>query len=630
MPRPLRLRRLSTKFLLLAVPVILAAGLLFFVLLVVAKSRDLQRLNLTVAGQQAERAAELLSYPLWNVDSAALRGILEQLVAPANVICVRLHGELGSDPAGHAGDCDALPAGLDRIERPILHRTDGGLQPIGLVEFHIDSSVERQVLLEALWPLVYLLLVLVAVLTLCVLLAFRWTILTPLARVATSIRAYRARGERQAVDWDSADELGEFIREFNDGLRRQELAERGLQEQLNFQMALRNTLPTPFAFVDRGRRVFHANPAFHHELGLDPDTPVPDLGRLLPDADWESLGQLAAGGIHSQELGPAAGPLAGRTFLLSGSPYLGPDGGIDGYVLVLQDISARIANERALRRAMADTERALADLQRAQHSLVQSEKLASLGSLVAGIAHELNTPIGNSLTVATALGERVRTLQHEFADGALRRSMLAEFIGEAGEACDILHRALLSAAEQVQKFKQVAVDQASSKRRRFDLRSTVDEVLSTVRPQLRRTRHRLEVDIAPGIELDSYPGPLGQVIVNCFTNALLHGFDGIESGVLRIAAERPDDRRVRLTIGDSGRGIPREHLARVFDPFFTTRMGHGGSGLGLNLVYTIVTGLLGGQVDLQSTPGHGTRVVVDIPLSAPLDAHVAPEPVHVT
>lgn len=630
MHRPLRLRRLSTKFLLLAVPVIVITALLFFVVLMMAKSRDLQRLNLALAGQQAERAAELLSHPLWNVDSAALRTMLGQLALPATVHCVRLHGELGPDPASHAGTCNPPPTGLERIERPVLHRRGAEAQPIGTVEFHVDTRVAPAVLLDALRPLVYLLMVLVAVLTLCVLLAFRWTILTPLGRVATSIRLYRAHGERQPVDWDSVDELGEFIREFNDGLRRQELAERGLQEQLNFQVALRNTLPTPFAFVDRSLRVFDANPAFHQEFGIDPEDRQTTLRALLPDADWHALETLAPGGIHRQELDPTAGALAGRTFLLSASPYPGPEGGIDGYVLVLQDITARIASERALRRAMVDTERALADLQRAQHSLVQSEKLASLGSLVAGIAHEINTPLGNSLTVATALGERVQALQRDFADGALRRSVLADFIDEAAEACDILHRALVAAADQVQKFKQVAVDQASSKRRRFDLRDTVDQVLSTLRPQLRRTRHRLEVDIAAGIELDSYPGPLGQVIVNCFNNALVHGFDGVDSGVLQVSASQPDDRRVRLTIGDSGRGIPREHLPRVFDPFFTTRMGHGGSGLGLNLVYTIVTGLLGGQVDLQSTPGRGTRVVVDIPLSAPLDAHAVSEPVHVT
>jgi signal transduction histidine kinase len=630
MPQPPRIRRLSTKFLLLAVPVIVAAALLFFAVLVAAKSRDLQRQNLALAERQAERAAELLGYPLWNVDGAAIRAILAQLAQPERVHCVRLHSELGIEHGRHAGQCVVLPASLDRVEQPVQYLSDGLLQPLGRIEFHVDTTVEPAVLIDALVPLVYLLAVLVAALTLCVLLAFRWTILTPLDRVATSIRAYRQRGDRLPVDWDSADELGEFIHEFNDGLRRQEHAERGLQEQLNYQMALRNTLPTPFAFVDRSLQVFDANPVFHQELRLAAGEHPPALSSLLPDVDWAALGQLTAGGIHSQELSASSGPLAGRTFLLAASPYLNPEGGIHGYVLVLQDISARIANERALRRAVAETERALADLQRAQHSLVQSEKLASLGSLVAGIAHEINTPIGNSLTVATALGERVHALQREFAEGGLRRSMLAEFIDEADEACQILHRALVAAAEQIQKFKQVAVDQASSKRRRFDLRETIDEVVSTLRPQLRRTRHRLEITVPCGIELDSYPGPLGQVIVNCFNNALLHGFDGVDCGILSIGAEQPRAGRVRLTIGDSGRGIAQEHLDRVFDPFFTTRMGHGGSGLGLNLVYTIVTGLLGGQVDLQSAPDHGTRVVVDIPLSAPQDAHAVPEPVHVT
>ena len=478
-------------------------------------------------------------------------------------------------------------------------------------------------------PLVYLLLILVAVLTACVLLAFRWTILTPLERVARSIRAYRRSGERSAVDWHSHDELGEFIREYNEGLRRQELAERGLQEQLNFQMALRNTLPTPFAFVDRDWQVFDANPAFHRLFGLDPGQRTVSLPGLLPGIDRATVARLPEGGVHEAELTPPGGPLAGHTFLIGASPYLGPDGSVRGYVLVLQDISARIRNEHALREAMASTENAMGELQRTQHSLVQAEKLASLGSLVAGIAHEINTPVGNSITIATALAERVQALQKAFDAGELRRSLMTSFLQDAGDACQILHRALLSAVEQIQKFKQVAVDQASSQRRRFDLLAVTEDVLSTLRPQLKRTRHRLELAIPSGIELDSFPGPLGQVITNCFTNALVHGFDGIESGTLTISAEARGGDRVVLAITDSGRGIQAEHLGRIFDPFFTTRMGKGGSGLGMNLVYTIVTGLLGGRVELHSEPGRGTRVMIDIPLSAPQDAHATPEAVHV-
>ncbi len=629
MPGLPRLRRLSTKFLLLAVPAIVLASLVFVAILGLLQSRELQRLNRTLAEQQLERGVDLLRYPVWNVDPPTTRSILEQLVAAERIRCVRLYGAVGIVEHTTAGDCGELGEPLERIERPIDYSDGSGVQQIGMLEYLVDTSVDRERLLQSLLPLAYLSLLMVAVLTGCVLLAFRWTILTPLERVARSIRDYRHRGERAAVDWDSADELGEFIREYNDGLQRQELAERGLQEQLNFQMALRNTLPTPFAYVDREWQVFDANPAFHQLFGIDPGARLPPLSALLPGVDWGAIHRLPAGGVHGEELTPPAGPLAGRTFLLGASPWLGPDGAVRGHVLVLQDISKRIADEHALREAMADTERALHDLRQAQRSLVQAEKLASLGSLVAGIAHEINTPVGNSITVATALSERVEALQQAFERGDLKRSTMIEFLRESDEACRILHRALRAAAEQIQKFKQVAVDQTSSQRRRFDLAETVDEVLSTLRPQLRRTRHTLELAIPPGIELDSFPGPLGQVIVNCFTNALMHGFDGVESGTLRISAEPLGDRRVIVTVADSGRGIPGEHLGRIFDPFFTTKMGQGGSGLGMNLVYTIVTGLLGGRIDVRSAPGAGTRVIIDIPLCAPTDAPT-PEAVHVT
>src|SRR5690606_24165153 len=189
--------------------------------------------------------------------------------------------------------------------------------------------------------------------TACVLLAFRWTILTPLDRVARSIRRYRRHGDRMPVDWHSRDELGDFIREYNDGLQRQELAERGLQEQLSFQMALRNTLPTPFAYVDGQWDVFDANPAFHQLFGITAGQSLPPLSVLLPGVDWSAIDRLPEGGVYGEELTPPAGRLAGRTFLVGASPYLRPGGGARGYVLVLQDISKRIADEHALREAMA-------------------------------------------------------------------------------------------------------------------------------------------------------------------------------------------------------------------------------------------------------------------------------------
>jgi len=269
-----------------------------------------------------------------------------------------------------------------------------------------------------------------------------------------------------------------------------------------------------------------------------------------------------------------------------------------------------------LAKSYTQLKEAFATIERAQEELVRSEKLASLGSLVAGVAHELNTPLGNSLTVATTLAERTHAFRKEMDGGALRRSALTEFIQGAAQASDLLTRNLFKASDLISHFKQVAVDQAGGQRRRFDLAEMVQEILVTLQPQFKKTPHHIELAIPTGIMMDGYPGPLGQVITNLVSNALLHGFDGVEVGTVTIKAMQGDG-DVQLSVADDGCGIPTEHQAKVFDPFFTTRLGQGGSGLGMHIVYSIVTRVLGGRIMLASQPGKGTTLTMNLPLVAP-------------
>ena len=267
----------------------------------------------------------------------------------------------------------------------------------------------------------------------------------------------------------------------------------------------------------------------------------------------------------------------------------------------------------------AELESSHRQLSLAMEQLVQNEKLAALGSLVAGIAHELNTPIGNALTTATSLRGEMRRFRSEAEGGSLRRSSLNRLLDHGEEAGDIVERNLQRAAQLIGHFKQVAVDQSSDRRRRFDLRHTVDEVVTTLQPRLRRSSHRLSVEGAPGILMDSFPGALEQVVTNLVCNSLDHAFDGREGGQMQIQLVRAGE-RVHLLYRDDGRGIPRELHKRVFDPFFTTRLGSGGSGLGLYLVHSLVSGTLGGQLSLHSEVGQGVRFLLDLPLSAPAPA----------
>ena len=263
---------------------------------------------------------------------------------------------------------------------------------------------------------------------------------------------------------------------------------------------------------------------------------------------------------------------------------------------------------------LADT---LETLSKAQEELVRSEKLAALGSLVAGIAHELNTPIGNSLMVASTLADQTRTLSGNYREHGLKRSTLESYIADAGTAGDILVRNLQRAADLVTSFKQVAVDQTSSQRRRFSVAEVVSEIMLTLWPTLKKSAFKVQQSIPDSLLMDSYPGPLGQVITNLVNNALLHGFEGRQAGNVRITAHLSGEDWIELAVHDDGVGIPSANLNRIFDPFFTTKLGAGGSGLGLNITHNIVTGVLGGRIRVQSEPGAGSTFILSLPLAAP-------------
>lgn len=271
----------------------------------------------------------------------------------------------------------------------------------------------------------------------------------------------------------------------------------------------------------------------------------------------------------------------------------------------------------ALSQSNLELNNAMLNLQQAQHGLVQSEKLAALGSLVAGIAHELNTPIGNSVMAATTLHDHTRAMQVAVEAGSLRRSMLDQFVADSHTACDILNRNLRRASELITSFKQVAVDQTGAQRRKFQLCEVVNEIIITLGPSLKKTPFVLESNIDDSLWLDSYPGALGQILVNLINNAVLHAFTGRTQGLITLRAFQGKPGWIELTITDNGAGISEAHLPKIFDPFFTTKLGQGGSGLGLNIVHNLATGILGGRLEVASQVNWGTCFTLSLPSQAP-------------
>ena len=265
----------------------------------------------------------------------------------------------------------------------------------------------------------------------------------------------------------------------------------------------------------------------------------------------------------------------------------------------------------------AELSSALDALRQTQEELIRNDKMAALGSLVAGIAHELNTPIGNSVTLATTLAANARQLGEQHATGRLRRSSFDSHLEATLEATSLLVRSLSRAEELVRSFKQVAVDQTSEQRRRFELGDFLHEMAITLSPMFKNSPYVLEIAPIEALEMDSYPGALGQIFTNLLSNALLHAFDGRHHGLIRVVPRQLEPGWVEIRFDDDGNGIPATNLRRIFDPFFTTRLGKGGSGLGLHIVYNLATRLLGGRVDVDSSPGRGSSFVLTLPCTAP-------------
>jgi signal transduction histidine kinase len=277
--------------------------------------------------------------------------------------------------------------------------------------------------------------------------------------------------------------------------------------------------------------------------------------------------------------------------------------------LVLAALFAEIRDKRRMAEAALHASET-------QRYLIETERLAALGGLVAGVSHEINSPVGISLTVASTLAHRCAAFSAQIASGPVRRSLLADFTESCREAANQLVANLERAGELIQSFKQVAVDRSLADRRSFDLKLVTEQIVASVRPGLPKSRDSLVLEMQSDITLDSYPGAYGQVLTNLIFNAVTHGFAD-KPGHVRIKAHRVGMEQVEVTFSDDGSGIPEDVQRHVFDPFFTTRRAQGSTGLGLYIVHNLVTQQLGGRIALHSAPGKGTTIAMTLPVHAP-------------
>jgi len=445
---------------------------------------------------------------------------------------------------------------------------------------------------------------------------------------------YQVRQRNGNILWLS--DSATVVRDDNGEVTRYEGAVRDITDQKRAEDAIAegrrllqqviDTVPAVINVKDRNLHYVLMNRYMAGVLGVEP---AEAIGRTTSDLmsrygaaktdenDQRVLKTKKGLGFYEEEYLDSSGQL--RQWLVNKLPLLDAEGDVENIVTVALDIGERKRSELEMRKARDSAETALRNLRETQASLIEAEKLAALGRLVAGVAHEVNNPVGISLTVASALERKTSNFAAEVARGDLRRSSLNDFLATSRDASSQLVANLNRAAELIQSFKQVAADRNYSDQRSFDLADLTEQVVMSLRPGLRKHNLTLNVECQPDLIMNSYPGPYGQVLTNLFLNSVAHAFPDGRAGTIEIQARASGKDNVEIIFADNGCGMSLDVRRRAFDPFFTTRRDQGGTGLGLHIVYSIVTNRLGGRLDLDSEPGSGTRIQIVLPRVAPLE-----------
>lgn len=614
---------------------------------------------------QLDQYAEILAFgaqdPLWNMNPESVRPLVDALLNNPDVVYVTIRDQ--TTGALLTRDRRAPSARVRYATRTVRIRT----RMLGSIEIGVTGESLLAHKSQQIGVLTNTLLIQLALAAALVFVLLRRKLIEPLEKLGLAADALALGRLDQPIPQLGENEIGRLglrlestrrelvslfahLEDQNKALARElgerERADRARRESEAKFIALFEHAPVPLLILDveDDATIIDLNTTFAAEFGISREDcrgqPLASLNLWATGEDQQRFAALLEGlnqgkietWVHARQ-GLICCDIAGSHMQIRGrhhfvwsaidvTPIIRAKQEVDDLNLSLE---RKVADRtRALEQSKQELEQSLAQLRLAQHQLVQSEKLAALGALVAGIAHELNTPIGNCLMVASALEDERNAFQLRL-DSGLSRKALNTYLAMMREGNDSLIRNLGRAADLVTSFKQVAVDQTSSQRRRFDLAEVVREIEITLGPTLRRSLARFHSEVPPGLEMDSFPGPLGQVLTNLANNAVTHGFEGrSEGGNITISAQRLADARIRLCIADDGRGIPAADLPRIFDPFFTTRLGKGGSGLGLHIVYNIVTGILGGSIEVETPQEGGCRFCLNLPCQAPPGAAGAP------
>ncbi|WP_276754681.1 ATP-binding protein [Pseudoalteromonas marina] len=281
-------------------------------------------------------------------------------------------------------------------------------------------------------------------------------------------------------------------------------------------------------------------------------------------------------------------------------------------IVLTDEVDLRRSTEKELITKQAESQRYIDELKLAQERLVGTEKMAALGGLVAGITHDINTPIGIGVTAVSFLEERLNKLESAYAEKTLSPKALEEFINEAKQSTSLLTTNLDRASDLIASFKQIAVDQASEAMRTINFKDYVNEVIRSLHPKLKKTSHTINLQCPDDLVLNLPAGAISQIFTNLIVNSLIHGFEGKTNGVMDINITS-DETNLTINYKDNGNGVTTEQLEKLFNPFFTTKRDEGGSGLGTHIMFNLVKQTLSGSIEATSEPGQGLHYFIQFP-----------------
>ncbi len=436
----------------------------------------------------------------------------------------------------------------------------------------------------------------------------------------------------------SNDEIGTLSKEFES--MRKSLINRieVIEQQLIFQQLLMDTVSVPIYIKDINLNYIGFNKAFLDYFGYKKEE---ILGKSIIqikdteltrgyDLDDKEILLKGDSNIFNTKIYNANREL--RDVILFKNTFSNMSNKIDGIVGTVIDITelnnvTKELNEinktleekikdrtEDLEKSNDELEQTISNLIQTQKMLVEAEKMASLGGLVAGVAHELNTPVGNGLMGITHFLQISKKLEKDYYNEIMTQSDFEEFIKITTDLAQQININLKKTALLVKNFKQVSVDQTSEQKREFNLKLYLEEIIYSLNYLIKQTRLKVTIQCDEEIELNSYPGAYSQILTNLITNSIRHAFEKQEEGLISINVQINPNNHLEITYKDNGKGISKENLSKIFDPFFTTNREDGGTGLGLNIVYNIVMSTLKGTIECNSIENEGVTFIIILPL----------------